>query len=305
MRRLRYILFLLLSCIIATSNAASRLFPDEHHFIAIWAHLGYPCLLTNYDQMKQDMSLAPAIGLGYRYFRNGFIIQTGLEGEFNYITNRINDSQLSIGMTDTEREAFTMHISATNGKDYMQFINCYVPLYVGYEYRHFYLLAGAEVGMNLYGTTYTTSTLSTKAEYERYLGWLEDMPNHDLRNNVPVSSTKYKLKLSSPSVQAHLEIGGRLDRFSTEKGADVVQKKYRLYLAAFADYGIMNIHQQESEGDLISFSQTSGEALQFNVTPAMLSSQMLNHQVHPLTIGIKFTCLFELPGKKICVMCRE
>jgi len=305
MKRLLYSVLLVLCGAVWSAQAASRLFPDEHHFVSLWGNVGYPYLITNTDLLKPSISVAPAIGAGYRYYRNGFILQAGIEGEFEYITNRVNNNDFTFEMVDTEGDDFIMHAMVDKCKDVIQLFNCYVPVYVGYEYRRFYFLAGAKVGINLYGSTSTSSLISTKAEYERYMGWLENMPNHDLQNDVLVKSDTYKLMVTSPSVVGHLEIGGRLGSFSLEKGADVPKSKYRFYISAYADYGILNMHQNDSRGDGITYKQPAGEAIQFSVLPSMLSNQMLDKQVHPLTIGVKFTCLFEFPGKQICVMCKD
>lgn len=287
-------------------SAGTRLFPDEYHYLSVWGGVGYQTLLNNSNTIKPGPGVAPEIGIGYRYYRNGFILQAGLEGEFAYLTNKLDGVDLKLDMVDTEGDEFIMHAAITDGKDKITAINLNIPILLGCEYKSFYFLAGAKIGINLYGSTYTQSKLATKGEYERYIDWFENMPNHEYENNQIVKSDTYKMKFNIPSVMAHVEIGGRLDRlFPVREQANLLQHKYRCYLAVFADYGLLNVHENKSVGSNLAYTQTAGEPLRFSVVPSMVSEQMLNKKVNPLAVGVKFTFLWELPVKKKCVMCHE
>ncbi|MBQ6776706.1 MAG: hypothetical protein IJP52_00100 [Paludibacteraceae bacterium] len=300
-RRATIILCVLMTAI--GSLSASKLFPDEYHFISLWGSAGYSTLLHNSSEIKAGPGFAPSIGVGYRYYHTGFIMQLGVEGQYALWTNKLNTSSLTMNMRDTEGDVFSMKASVNESKDRMHAINVNIPILFGYEYHRIYFLAGVGAGLNVWAQTSSHSSVTTMGDYERFIDPFVDMPNHGFTRGKSVDSKKYDVQMNL-NLMLHAEIGARVDRFYKEKGADVPKHKYRMYVAAFADYGILNVHKNKDYGQALSYNETS-EGLQFYVVPAMVSSQLYNKRVTPLTIGVKFTVLFELPKPKVCLMCRE
>ncbi len=299
------ILFILLGTV-SSLWAGTRLSPDESQYLAVWGAVGGKTLLNNSKEVKPGLGVEPSLGVGYQYIRNGFMVQIGLEGSFSYLNNSLDNMDFRIKMKDTEGDPFVMHASVADCKDVVRTADVRIPILVGYEYNRFYFLAGAKVGVSLWGTTQTKSQLSTKGEYDRFIDWFENVPNHDFANNQTIKSSAYKLKFKAPSVDLHIEVGGRLDKiFPIHERTNDLRHDYRLYLAIFADYGVLNIHENVSEGDLLTYTVKDGESLRFTAIPAMVSEQMMNKKVNPLTIGIKFTFLWNLPMKQECVRCMD
>jgi len=294
----RKVFILLLICLggISTSWAASKLNPDLHHFAAIYGGGGYQTMLTNASFIQSNMGVAPNVGIAYRYFRNGFILQVGLEGEYSYLTTKIKDQQTTTNSIDSEGEAFLLHTSFTNGQDLTHSITLYLPIMIGGEYRRFYGLAGAKIGTCVFGISKAKTLVSTQGEYARFIDPFAQMPNHNLEDNVPLQSDFLPMKWAIPSVQVHLELGARLDQMKDRTQTD------RLYLGVYADYGVTDAHKNIQEGDRISYNQNTGK---YTILPSMISKQMMYQRVNPLTIGIKLTYLIDIPRKPICKMCRE
>ena len=285
-----------------TMVAATKLLPEKHHYISLYGEVGYASLLNNLETVSSGPGIAPSIGIGYHVHYNNFICQLAFAGEYAFHTNKIPNADLIIPMIDTELHPFDLHAAVSDGRDALHSIQIQIPLLIGCEYKKFYFLAGAKFGLNMFGKTRSQSLLSTKGDYDRYIDHFENMPNHFFQEGQMVQSDSYEFRFK-PSVNLHAEIGGRIGTFSLAKGADVMVHKIRYYLAAFVDYGVLNVHQNKAYGSALGYQQTEDKGLQFYVLPSMVSDIMKDAQVHPLTVGIKFTALFELPQTKPCVMC--
>lgn len=298
------IIAIMLGAVPVASMARATYNPDKQHFISIWGEMGVSTLLNNTDIIKAKGGFSPAIGLGYRFYSNRFIMQLGAEFAYMYHLNSLDNADIRLRMRDTEDDMFTLHAAVSKCKDITQTTHLQFPVLFGYERNKFYFLAGANLGLNLTGTTSSSSYLTTTAVYDDLEGVWHDMTNHFLYNNHQVNSQPYPIKWNF-NVMGHVELGGRVDVFSSEKGADVEMHNYRMYLSAFAEYGILNVHQNSSVGSALDYAEVPGEGLQFFVVPALVSDQMTDARVNPLTIGIKFTVAFAMPEKKECVICNE
>jgi len=272
-------------------RAASRRNPNDHHFMAVYGGVGYQTMLMNASVVRSNWGVAPALGFGYRYFRNGFLLQLGIEGEFTYANCKIDDQQLVLPSVDSEGDDFLLHASFTGSKDVIRTAMLHLPVMIGVEHQRFYCLAGAKIGFGIYGETAANTIMTTEAEYDRFFDYFVQMPNHNLEDNVPVQGKYHSLRWQTPSVQLHLELGARLES--------------RLYLGLYADYGLLNIHTNTSLGDRISYAKDENEVWRFTICPSMLSAEMVDKCVNPLVIGVKFTYLFELPKRQKCVLCKE
>jgi len=287
--------------------AGSRMAPDEVHFVSITAGAGYQGLISSSDAIHPGMGVAPSLGVTYRYCRNRLIVQTGLEGEFSFLTNLMDSTHIAEpGRIDNEGDTYTLLASICDAKETIHSAQLCLPLLLGYEYRYFYFLTGAKIGLNVFGTTHMTVLLSDMGAYERYIDPFRDMPNHNYVEGVPERSDTYPLHFS-PSVQVHLELGGRIDRIDNLEDRSVPRHHYRLYIAAFADYGLTNIHESKSYGNCITYaaSEEYDNKVALSIVPPMVSQQTLNQRFYPLTVGVKLTCSFELPKKHKCVLCKD
>ena len=273
--------------------AASKLTPDERHSFGVWGSFGYSGLLHNKKGSKIPNGVAPAVGVGYRFFRNNFIFQTGVEGQFAWMTCKmpLEIHQQRMVDSDINREPFLMTATVSDRREIYKTLSMQVPLYVGYEKGNLYALAGLTVGLNLYGSASSEGTLTTHAEYERLIGIMERMPNHGLALIDVTSGTQSFHTNINASV--HVELGGRLDLLGSKKGYKPDNHRHRLYLGGFLDFGFLNVHQNSAKGDLVKLDFTQGVNATF--TPLLMSTQMLNKRVNQVVLGIKFTAMFELP----------
>lgn len=286
-----------------TVGAATHLLPDQHHFISVNGALGYTAVTNNVVDVALGSGVNTSIGVGYRLFHNSFLFSAGIDGSYRFVTHSMADSRCQLDMIDTEGMPFKMDADATNGADVCHAVNLNIPILVGGEFQRFYFLVGPMLSVNLWGSTSAKAMLTTTGEYDRYFDHFEDMPNHYF-STVPLSSGTQSVSFQI-DVLAHAEIGWRLGKFYSQTGADVPKPKQRYYIALYADYGLLNIHRNVAKGDRLSYEETELQGLQFNLTPALLSTELKGAQLHQFSVGIKVTFLFELPQRKICVFCRD
>lgn len=301
-RKLTSVLFICFA-LLQSVSAASKLSPDKHHFLGAWGAVGYSGLMQTTD-VKPGIGVSPSLGLGYRFLYNGFVLQLGVEGQYHFMTNRLANINFSLPMLDTEGERFTMFAHIYNERDYMHAANIAIPLSVGFERKYLYFLAGAKFSLNLYGECYSKSKLETKGVYDRFIENFERMDNHQFYKNHGLESDRYTMSLN-PSLNLQCEIGSRVDQIVFEKGADVPQHNYRMYLGLFAEYGLLNVHKNVSKGEQVAYRQTDSEGVQFYVIPAMVSDKFASAKVHPLMVGVRFSVFFAMPEPKTCVICNE
>ncbi len=284
-------------------GAQTRLTPEKHHFLSVDGSVGYASLQTNAQEINSVAGTALSVGVGYRLFYNSFILSVGVNGQYMYDAVKAQDASLQIGMTDTEGQAFTMLAEASGWKDRCHSVNLNIPVLVGAEVNRFYFMVGPSFCYNVWGQTATEAQLRTRGQYDRYIGIFDDMENHALYARS-IESGKQALSWNI-DLLAHAEIGFRLGEVTKEKGADVPQSRHRFYIAIYGDYGLINIHKAVSQGDRFGYTESSETGVAFGVTPTMLCQELRSATVHPYSVGVKLTYLFELPQHKHCVICRD
>ena len=276
-------------------SAATKLNPEQHHFMDVWGSLGYSAMLHNMPETKIPSGVSPTIGVGYRYFRNNFIFQTGIEGRYVWMKSVMDEVVLQERMYDSDvnKEPFTMNVQLNNRKDIYHTASVSIPLYFGYEKNRFYFLAGVAANVGIYGKAESSSDLTTKAQYDRYIGLFEDMPNHGL-SNLQVQSGKMNYG-AALDLMVHAEIGARLDHFTRHKIFRLHPNRMRMYLAAFMDCGVLSINSKAAVGDQLTMDFSHG--VNAIIVPLLLSNQMSNRRLNNLIVGIKYTIAFELPQR--------
>lgn len=263
--------------------------------------LGYSSLLNNSDSVAAGAGPSLQVGVGYRLLYNDFLFATGAEFYYLYNQYSMSGAKLDLKMWDTEADPFVYHVDATAGKDWVHSVSINIPVLFGAEYKRFYFLAGPKISLNVWNQMYAQANMVTTAEYGKYIDIFENMPNHML-GKYDIESEKCRANWSL-DVLAHFEIGARLGAVSFETGADVEKPKHRIYLAVYADYGLLNLNRATAEGNRLGYEQEAGKQLQLYLTPALMSNELSGVRVNQLSVGIKTTVLLELSTPKKCVTC--
>lgn len=279
---------------------------DSHiDFIYLTGDMGYHGFLNNYEYLRNGAGVGAELGLGYRMYHNHFIMSVGVEGKYGFASVLPTDETRSFPNTpDSEGDLMTLNAKINNRKDLIQTLDLQIPVLLGGEWYHFYFMAGAKAGLNAWGSAVTQAKVTTSGTYNRFPTDFEDMPNHQYLTDAPLRSDKQKISFR-PQVYATAEIGYRFGELYRVNGADIPKSKYRFYLAAFAEYGLLNMHKTTGTQAAVVPYQTPDGSYSFMVSPAYNSVTYRDAVVNNLMVGLKFTVLFQLPKGKVCVICKE
>lgn len=294
MEKLRNIFGIVCMLVLCTHvHAAGGVSLDTHHFVSLYGQVGYSALLNSAMPGHPISGVAPALGLGYHFYADHFVMDLGVNAEYAYHMAKSESVMMTVKMRDTEGELFDLNATIADGKDLCHSLNVNVPVLFGIEYGRVMAMVGPMIGVNVWGRTSTTSSVSTTATYSDLSESLYDMPNHQLCNNRRVTSDPYGLSWNI-NVALHAELGLRLGKMTRR----TIGTHNRFYLGVYAEYGFLNIHRNVVEGESVGYREAV-DGVEFYVLPSMVSNQMNGVKVNPLTAGIKMTCLLETPQRAI------
>lgn len=276
-------------------SAHTKLTPETVHFISLHGDLGYSALLHTIASQRPSAGVNTNIGLDYRVYHNNFIFSFGAEGMYELNINHMDEVETAIPMMDTEGELFDMHVHVDKSLDLAHMVNLNIPLLFGGEWRRFYFMVGPKVSLNFYGSTSSQAEITTFGEYDRAYEDFYDMPNHQFQSDQYMGSATMPIKWNL-NVMAHLEVGARVGHMFKHQQFRINPDKVRMYIAAYADFGILNLHDSKAGNPLFDYRETD-KGIQFYCQPMMLSNIADNQVFRNLNVGIKYTIAFELPKR--------
>lgn len=280
-----------LSCVAA--SAYTDLSPEVTHFVSLHVDAGYSSLLHNIQGQKPAVGANAIFGVDYRLNYNSFVFSVGAEGMYELNANQLDKVDVSIPMLDTEGDLFDMHVKVDKSRDLCHMANVNIPVLVGGEWKRFYFMVGPKFALNLYGATSSTALVTTYGEYERYYDNFYDMENHQFVSNRPMSSGMLPMKWNM-NIMAHLEVGGRIGHMYKHQQFRLNPDKVRMYLAAYVDFGLLNINSNTGSAPLFEYRETD-QGVQFYIQPLLLSTMSSGAKFRNLNVGIKYTIAFEMP----------
>lgn len=265
------IMLLLMSTV--SFQAAPRTYNSERHdFIYLTTNFGFQSLLDdkqlNNQYMNKYMGGGCEIGVGYRYYQDKFIFQTGLSAHYGSYTMKLPDVQSGVGF------------SIVNRMDVLHSGEIILPFMLGAEGYRVYFLAGPKIGYRFYGSA---------------------LPKADVVG-LPINLVSAKQDFRYDwNFMGAIEIGFRLGDVYKEKGADVPYSMNRYYLALFADGGVIRKNTFYPPCDMIESQGGTTTVL----NPVMSTKDYIERMYGNFSVGIKFTVLFEVANDGACVICKE
>ena len=257
---------------------------------------------------------AAGLNLLYEFQYSGFLIQTGLGVRFQQVTTAVLDSTIYhpnmhdtwAGVNDVE---FTLRHDFTSRKDLSRQLYGQVPLYFGHYIIGAsgvgYFLAGVHVDYAFWGETRQDLIGTTMGLYEKYLGIWQEMDNHGFRKEVPISRTGTQLKLKL-DLMAHGEIGYEYTTYHgphNYRSTALSNTDVRLRIAAFADFGILNI-MPTTNGVLYDTPANSiYDFSTYRMDHIFSTQDAQSFWLRNFFAGIRLTVLFGLPAKEHCILC--
>ena len=309
-----YLILLLALLLSASLNAKVT------NYIGAYANLGEWSLLPAKSDYTTSFGVAGGLGFQYelqagpKYGHTHFLLDLGV-GAWGGMTSFIQSSNQDITLenqTDLDGETFNYVFELRDRQDEYHNIGLQVPVMVGVQHRKFYMLAGVKIGANVWTKTRSTANLTTYGVYEG-LDPFRNMPEYQFFNDRKLSGgVKTNLNFD---VDLSFEIGGKIGQVFDAVGYDVPKNKVEYRLAAFVDYGLMDLHKAGTEQALIApTGYNTGETYPVYNTTSMVDNLVMNDimstegfaaSVNNLMIGLKFTILFQMPEAGQCIICRD
>ena len=258
--------------------------------IVLWGSTGYNNLPNDVASVRAPGGIGAAVGIGYEWHRNrSFILQTGVEFYWHNSRLAIDDFTQTFWMTYTPDESFEGRFRYWDVRDRHTISYLNLPLMLGFQRQRFYFLAGMKFGFNLQAQSRTTYMLKTTGRFEDGIGWMENIPGRFYTREIRENPNSLTLGFNPV---ASLEFG-----FYLGEQTRTATTRYRL--ALFADYGFMNINTQQSIGDLLLFEPHVSRRPVMNSFTT--SDFFTNKNLNTFYIGLKFTVLFEIRQRRICL----
>ena len=276
------LVFIALICNTATLSAANR------HNLLFWTGGGYSSLSSD-SNVPSSGRVGYEVGAGYELRFRNFIMHTGFELQgINSAFVPDDFIHTRYPLVDTQGDLFTGIFYFAKISDYNSLGYVNIPLMFGFSSKKIYFLAGAKVGVNLFGKSTVKSLVKSVGDYDEIsIDHLEDIPHHSFFTREEKNVYPIKMKLN---YTASFEVGMNMKPWS---------KKLSSRLGLFCDYGLANIHSNSYSDDLI---WNKGSDLPYLPTlgSTIRSSDFRNNTLNSLFVGVKFTLLFGLEGKRDC-----
>ncbi len=305
---------------------------DIKHYIGAQINGGEWSLWDNAGPTGNDVSYGAAGALGFNYEmqvgptygETRFLLNVGLSAQAGltvFIPKR-NFTYALPGQTDNQGDTFDYTYVFTNRRDRYNKLVAQVPVLVGVQHKRFYMLAGVKVGYNALGTYKAQGQLTTYGSYPQFIDPVTKFPATQFYDQPEPLSKDGKSVINPISVDATIEMGGRIGFLTNDKGYDVPKRVIEYRLAVFADYGVFGYAKWgiNEAAFMIPQGTTYSETTDMRSVVAIqdiLSSKdyipsNVKHNVnvgdyigHNIMFGLKFTVLFLMPDKGRCVLCND
>ena len=304
-----------------------------YHNFGASAYGGEWSLLPLQSENKPGLGGAGGVGFVYEmqydfpYTTARLLVQTGIGFQMGHTSLKasglLNDT---LKAQNDGSETFDYVYQLSDCHDSYMSYDAVVPFMVGIQYQKFYALAGFKMHYYASTTAKSSANILTYGSYKRLdadgieqplypgdldlgegnLGHDEKWQFFDNESKKTEGSAKFDM-----NVDVTLEIGGRIGGVTQASGFDVPKRRTEYRIAGFADFGVTNIFKG---GGLDPVNKNGVTYQGYSDTHYMTDNVTLNplvgskgyaKSVHNLTVGIKFTVLFQLPEPKACVVCRD
>lgn len=269
------------------------------HCLAVWGQGGVSSYVGKADMVKASLGGGGAIGVGYEYRGNKFLLQTGLAARYTNTGFNFKDNVFGVDGQFIDDEGWPIkryEWQESNRRDSYDQVALQVPLMVGGHFNQFYFLVGAKLNVNMYNSVKVKGDYRSLGYYDQFIDPFENMDNHKYFTMGSLSG-----KNTSPlsiNAAAAVEIGGEFT-IKDERGSG---RQY-LRVAGFLDFNLLD-DSHRGYNDLITFPGRYEDikSLQDIRQQDYLHSAVAN-PMRQLFAGVKLTFLLSSKVRYNCVMC--
>ena len=293
---------------------------EVNHYAGAFGALGEWSLLPNGNK-DYTYSLGGNIGLGGvyelqvgpKYGSTRFLFDVGVGAQAG-LTSFLQSSSMTktlSNQTTIDKQTIDYVYEVNDRHDQYRDVAVGIPVLFGVQHKKFYLLAGIKMNYHVLTQTASSAIVNTYGQREG-LDPYRNQPEYQFFEGVKVNGG-VKTKFTY-DINATLEIGGRIGLVTGDTGYDVPNRRIEYRLAGFVDYGLFDIRDNSSKNintDALATPDTYDPT--YMVTTMIDNLQMSDimsvngfaSRVNNMTIGLKFTVLFQLPKAGECVLCRD
>lgn len=287
-------------------------YSQEHHLFGVYADGAYSAFFSDLPIAQIDKGFGYGGGICYEYQRYYFKMQLGFGLRYQDVTNLVAETMFTDDeVQDARGYPYHLHYHFYDRVDHATNLHMQMPILFGAGYNNWYFLAGVKLNMTLahIGRTDMYASGTTAGTYDQYLGYFYEMDNHGLRKNVPIECHSRCLKLKK-DVLASFETGYEYaknfkygTRYTPKKGT--IHSEYRLRIAAFVDYGLLNI-MPDTDNPLYHIPEDfKWDFPTYSANHVFSSHEALGQSLHNFYAGIKLTVLFGFYIDHPCRLCGD
>lgn len=292
------------------------------NYFGAYGNIGEWSLLPTNSAYKPSLGVAGGGGavyemqIGKNYGSTQFLLQVGLGlsgGTTSFSQSSTSRAELKDQWDQdpfsTPKTTIDYIYEARDRHDKYTDLALQIPIMVGLQHKRFYALAGLKLYPHVLTKSYSDAILTTYGK-SAYFDEMRNQPEYQFFTDIPIESN-IKTSLNF-DMDVSFEMGFRLGFVSDATGFDVPKSKIEYRLAAFFDYGLLDIRStnigealitpDEYSIDLTGKTNPMIDNLKMN---DIISTKGFADKVNNLIVGLKFTILFQLPEKGQCILCHD
>ena len=306
---------------------------DIKHYIGAQINGGEWSLWDFAGPIGNDLSYGAAGALGFNYEmqvgptygQTRFLLNVGVSAQAGltvFTPKRDVPPYKLNNQTDGQGDQFNYVYSFSNRYDRYNKLVAQVPILIGVQHKRFYMLAGVKIGYSALGTYKSQGQLTTYGEYPQFIDPITKFPVTQFYDQPHTLSKDGKSVINPISLDATMEMGGRIGFLTSDVGYDVPKRVIEYRLAVFADYGLFGYAKWGLNEaafmvpDGTTYSETTDMRSVVAIQDILSSKDYIpsntkhnvnvgDHIGHNLMLGLKFTVLFLMPDKGKCVLCND
>lgn len=190
------------------------------------------------EALSGSNGLAPAIGVGYRYVHNAFMLDLGLGMEYRYRFNRPYEvKNVMAPAVDDLGVAYIGHHAWTGRQTRWQHVGVNIPVMAGGQWNQIYVLAGVKANIDLWGNSYEKGAYTLTGDYDQMMDPINGVAGHGFVKDEPYRMPNQTTALAW-DIRACAEIGYCLNARS---GRNSYKHRHepKYYVGAFAEYAFL------------------------------------------------------------------
>ena len=276
-----------------------------NHYLALSLGGGESNTFTSIaDNASKDPAGGNALfNIAYELRKDRFFFGLGAGIDYHYTRQQIEAVCNPFNRTDREGDDIIYTYQYTDYRDRQHVLSVGIPVYFGgYIGNYAYLLAGAKLSLPVLAKHHTTTMLSTCGTYTRFIHTIENAPTYGY---FPAEEYTYKKDYAAPwmLIAPMVEAGARLPLRSRRVEMRLgVYAEYHIPVSYIHDLPLVDYSQMPTTPPDEQTLQDMHNLLIFNpITNSYLQSKTWSQ----LTVGVKWTCLFNLTRQAYPCRCIE